>query len=241
MPRLESIGIGMLASGIAGIAAFLLGTITLGGMILAVLVGALVISTFGWYGFLLLLTFFALGTAFSKVGYAEKLRRGSAQPKGGKRGASHVWGKGFAAITAAVCCIFLQYKEFITLGFVAAVAASLFDTAATELGQLVGRKPILLTSFRYVSAGTRGAVSLAGSGIGALCAGLICLEAYLAGMITGWGVLWVLIAAWLAVHLESYLAARASEPVVPCSGQLLNAFHTTIAMLIAMLLARIRL
>jgi uncharacterized protein (TIGR00297 family) len=135
----------------------------------------------------------------------------------------------------------LENKEFITLGFVTAVAASLFDTAATELGQLLGKRAILLTSFHRVTPGTRGAVSFAGSAVGALGAGLICLEAYLAAMITGWGVLWALIAACLGVHLESYLAARLDKPAVACRGQLLNAFHTTIAMLIAMLLARIRL
>ena len=238
---LQTIEIGLALSSFAGITAFLLRAVTFGGMASGVLVGSLVYIAFGWFGFLLLGTFFVLGTAFSMVGYNEKQRRGTAQPDRGRRKASHVWGKGFAPLVAAISAIFLKSKDYITLGFVAAIAASLFDTSATELGQLLGRRPVLLTSFKSVDPGTAGAVSIEGSGVGFLCAGLICLEGYLSSMLTPCGVAWALVAASFSAHLESYLWASMNEVKARWSGQLLNGFHTTIAMLLAMLLARIRI
>jgi dolichol kinase len=57
----------------------------------------------GWRGFSMLLAFFVLGTAMTKVGYAKKAALGIAQEKGGRRGARNA----FANVGAGVLFAFL--------------------------------------------------------------------------------------------------------------------------------------
>jgi uncharacterized protein (TIGR00297 family) len=49
---------------------------------------------------------------------------------------------------------------------VAAFAEATADTLASELGQVLGGRPFLLTTFRQVAAGTDGAISWAGTAAG---------------------------------------------------------------------------
>jgi len=202
--------------------------------------GSVVYSSFGAQGFLLLATFFVLGSLFSKIGYRRKQLEGTAQPDFGRRSARHVLGKGFAPLVAGLASIFLDSKQIMNVGFTAAVATALYDTTSTELGQLLGRHTILLTSLEHVPRGTPGAVSLAGSAVGFLAAAMIGFEAVLFKLISPIGMVCILLSASFSVHLESYLAAHGRSDNGR-SGQLLNAFHTTVSMLLAMLFAKVYL
>ncbi len=55
----------------------------------------------------------------------------------------------------------------------ATLAEATADTVSSELGQTFGGTPYLLTSFRQVSAGTDGAISLLGTASGAVAAALV--------------------------------------------------------------------
>ncbi len=200
--------------------------------------GSVVYSSFGVQGFLLLATFFVLGSLFSKIGYRKKQIDGMAQPDLGRRSARHVLGKGFAPLAAGLASIFLDSKQIMNVGFTAAVATALYDTTSTELGQLLGKHTILLTSLQPVPRGTPGAVSLAGSIVGFLAAALIGFEAISFKLISPIGIVCILLSASFSVHLESYLRARGG-PDNGGSSQLLNGFHTTVSMILAMLLARV--
>ncbi|NWG13665.1 MAG: DUF92 domain-containing protein [Acidobacteria bacterium] len=215
----------------AALAAYRFKTISAGGAASAVIQGTLVFYSLRLPGFALLVTFFVLGSAFSKLGYRQKDEWGIAQADGARRAARHVWGKGFAAFAAAFAALFVPDSRPAEIAFVAAVAASLYDTTATELGQLWGNRPVLIPSFRPVPRGTRGAVSLEGTILGLLSATLLAAEGVILGLVTGWEGVWVVAAAALAANLESYLAAR---PAKRASGPLMNAFHTCVAMLVAL-------
>jgi uncharacterized protein (TIGR00297 family) len=221
----------------AALAAYLLKTVSPGGAIWGVIQGTVVYAALGFRGFVLLATFFVCGSAFSKIGYGRKLARGVAQADGGRRAWRHVWGKGFAAFAAAVASLFLSRKEPAMLAYTAALAGSLCDTTATELGQLYGGDPVLLPSLERVPRGTAGGVSLIGSALGTIAAAIIAAEALALGLVGPWGALSALGSAALATHLESLLASSPGR--VPTSGPMMNAFHTTVAMILALLLAGI--
>jgi len=218
----------------AALLAYILGTVSPGGAIWGVVQGTVVYGALGFRGFVLLATFFVFGSAFSKVGYARKLARGVAQADGGRRAWRHVWGKGFAAFAAAVASIFLARKEPAIVAYTAALAGSLCDTTATELGQLYGGDPVLLPSLERVPRGTAGGVSLAGSALGTIAAGIIAVEALALGLVSPWAAVSATVAAAVATHLESLLASKGGR--LTTSGPMMNAFHTTVAMILALLL-----
>ncbi len=234
----QELAIGLLVSTVVGLPAWLLKTVSRSGAAWGILFGTVVYYALGFGGFILLGTFFILGSLFSKMGYDKKMREGLAQEDHGRRSGRHVWGKGAAALMAAIASLFLVDQSLILLAFVSALASSLSDTTATELGQLAGSEPILLTNFKRVPRGTPGAVSVVGSISGVLAALFIAIEGYVLHFVTPMGVLWAVLAAVAASHLEGFLVARHRGPRV--SGPLMNAFHTTISMLIVVLLARIR-
>ncbi len=234
----QEFGTGLVISAAVALPAWMLKSVSPSGAAWGTLFGAGVYYAFGFAGFILLGTFFVLGSLFSKIGYDRKMREGLAQDNRGRRSARHVWGKGIAAFMAAIASLFLADKSLILLAFVAALASSLCDTTATELGQLARRQPILLTNFKPVPRGTAGAVSAAGSVLGLLAAGVIAIEGLLLHFVSPIGALWAVLAAVMASHLEGYLVARHNGPRV--SGPLMNAFHTTVSMLVVVLLARVR-
>ena len=63
---------------------------------------------------------------------------------------------------------------------VAAMAEATADTVSSELGQVLGGTPRMITTLRRVPAGTDGAISVAGTLAGAMAAGLLVLIAWLA-------------------------------------------------------------
>jgi uncharacterized protein (TIGR00297 family) len=237
VPDLTSFGAGLAVCVSAALVAYLLRTVSFGGAIWGVVQGTVVYGALGLRGFILLATFFVFGSVFSKIGYDRKLAHGIAQVDGGRRAWRHVWGKGFAAFAAAMASLFLDRKEPALLAYTAALAGSLCDTTATELGQLYGGDPVLLPSLERVPRGTAGGVSLLGSALGIAAAGIIAAEALALGLVSPWAACCALIAATVATHLESLLASKGAR--MTSSGPMMNAFHTTVAMILALLLAGI--
>lgn len=149
--------------------------------------------------------FFVLGSAATKVGWARKSREGTAERAGGARGARRVLGKGGVAAALALGAVLGWSVE---VAFVAAFAAALADTLATEVGTLSSGRPRMLPSLRAVDRGTPGAVSLLGT-VGSIAGGALVAAA-------GWGVglidpveaAWVVVAAAVATLAESLLTAH---------------------------------
>jgi uncharacterized protein (TIGR00297 family) len=233
-PRL--LGQGLLVSAALGGGALIIRGVSGAGFVSGVVLGTAVFYAFSAPGFVLLAAFFVLGTAFTKLGYRRKAGMGAAQADGSRRSPRHVWGKGIAALLAAVAAVFLKDASLARLGFVAAMAASLADTTATELGLLAGRRPLLLSTFTRVPPGTPGAITLEGSGFGLLAALMMSFAGYGLGLVSGPGAAFSAFAAVMSTHLESWLRAR--QGTTGASGPVMNAFHTVTAMLSAVLLGR---
>jgi len=151
------------------IVGWLLRSVDISGAIGGWILGSIIVVGGGPPLYVALLTFFILGTAATKLGYARKAEAGLAQAKGGRRGAAHAFANsGVAAICAIACWRGLGLVPLF-MG-VASLATAAADTAGSEIGQLIGRHTFLPLSFRRVARGTEGAISLEGTLAGIVAA-----------------------------------------------------------------------
>lgn len=218
------------------VATGLLGIVGVSGAIAGGIAGTIVLAFGGWPFYAVLWAFFLAGTLATKLGYREKLRRGTAQSRGGRRGAEHVIAN--CGVGGVLCLLFFvtagPSRLLLAVGFAASFAAALADTFGTEFGSLYGRTAFSLTRFRRVQPGTRGAVSLAGTvaglagglAIGALAAAARVIAAKLVVVIGISG-----LAGSLVESLVLDLAERRAQPL---DHEFVNALNTLAGALIAM-------
>jgi uncharacterized protein (TIGR00297 family) len=210
--------------------AFAAGTVSRSGVIGGVLVGTAIYLTVGLPGWLMLVGFFVLGSAASKLGYQRKASLGVAQDDGGRRGAKHALANCGAALACAIGFHFTQHPAWLC-AYVGAFATALSDTSASEIGQLYGKTPILITTFRRVPVGTEGAVSLEGTLAGIAASLLLAGLAWAVGLAaagTGPHFLWIIaVAAFVGTTLESYLGATI-EGVKGIDNEVSNFANTVI-------------
>ncbi len=177
------------------------------GMFGGFVIGFLVWLGLGGAGFSLLLAFFVLGTALTKLGYRRKAEKGLAQEKGGRRGARHAFANGATAAGCALFAATTPLPELFALGFAGALATAVADTAGSEVGQLWGRRTFLVTTLRPVPRGTQGAVSLEGTVAGILASMVVAGLGVAGGLFGLGGASIVVVAAFLGTLLESVVGA----------------------------------
>jgi uncharacterized protein (TIGR00297 family) len=125
------------------------------------------------------------------------------------------------------------------IGFVAAFATAAADTVSSEIGQLIGKHPFLITTLRPVPAGTEGAVSVEGTVAGILASFVIAGAAWAAGLFTlSIGnnpvapIFVVVVAAFIGTTLESVLGATL-EKLKLIDNEAVNFANTLIGALAA--------
>ncbi len=147
-------------------------------------VGGWVSLALGSPGLAVVGTFFVLGTGATRWRYAEKKRRGIAEPGGGARGAGRVLAKGAVGTALAVAGLFDTFDPaLVRAAFLGAFAAAAADTLGTEIGQVLGKRAFTLVPPRAAKPGTPGAVSLQGTLAGAAGALAVGLAGSLAGIV----------------------------------------------------------
>jgi uncharacterized protein (TIGR00297 family) len=181
-----------------------LGTVTRSGMVAGFCIGLLTWTFAGWRGFAVLLAFFLLGTASTRMGRARKEIAGLAQDP---RTARHALANCGVAVVLAFLAAASPVPGPFLLALVCAYATAAFDTVSAEIGEAYGGRPVLITTFRPVPAGTDGAISWIGTGAG-LAAALV------TGGVAAWlglvepRLLWiVLVAGFLGSTADSILGA----------------------------------
>ena len=127
-----------------------------------------------WYHSALpsLITLFVLTWAATRFGRARKQQLGVAEDKRGRNAAQVAANLGVAGLAAASSLMHPVPDSGYTVMVVAALAEATADTLASELGEVVGGQPVLVTSFRRVAPGTDGAISLAGT-VAGVCGALV--------------------------------------------------------------------
>jgi len=182
-------------------------TVDLSGMIAGFFVGTLTFACGGWRGFLVLITFFVLGSGATRLGLRRKERAGTAQEKKGARSARHALANCSVGVYLAFLVAFSLTPEPFALAFVCSYATAAFDTVSSEIGRAYGGRPILITTLRRVQAGTDGAVSWLGTVAGAFAALMVCGVAVLTGFVGADRTAIVLAAAFVGSTADSVLGA----------------------------------
>ena len=198
--------------------------------------GSACLAAFGWQGYVLLCTYFVVGTLVTKLGRKRKEMEGTYERNAGKRTVGSVWGSGFAALVCATLTLVMgdvgNAQGALTAGFVASLASKLSDTVASEVGKAYGRTTYLITSFERVSRGTDGAVSMEGTIAGlASSVGYVWI-AHVSGLLTPKAATTCVVAAFAANTIESVLGATVQN-MDWVTNDAVNVAQITIAALIA--------
>ena len=182
---------------------------TVAGAIAGFLVALLAVLGLG-AGSFLPLSIFVLGSGLlTRLGRAGKERIGAAEGNRGRRGIGHVAAKlSGPALAGALALLGLASGSMMALVFAAAIAGAFADTAATELGPILGGPAFVLRAGGLAPAphGTTGAMSAGGFGASALGALAVALGGFATGLLDARAAGIAALAGFTAATLESLLA-----------------------------------
>ncbi len=218
--------------------------LTPAGLLHAWALGVVVWGTLGWRGYGVVMFYFLVGSAVTRIGMAQKEAEGIAEKRGGARGPENVWGSAF---TATICAIGVaavqlgwldpQWRSLLLLGYVASFATKLADTTASEVGKAYGKSTFLITTLKPVPRGTEGAISVEGTLAGILGGLIISVVAYGVDLITLVGVVICAIAAFVATNFESVIGATIQNKFDWLTNELVNVINTIIGAVVAIAIA----
>ncbi|GKV37070.1 hypothetical protein SLEP1_g45138 [Rubroshorea leprosula] len=189
--------------------------LSLSGISAAFLLGTLTWRAFGPSGFLLVASYFVIGTGVTKVKMAQKEAQGVAEKRKGRRGPGSVIGSSAAGCVCAFLTIYgvggAAFSQLWRLGFVASFCTKLSDTVSSEIGKAFGKTTYLVTTFKVVPRGTEGAVSVEGTVAGLLASIILAFIGCLMGEINAPEAMVCIIASQIANLGESIIGAVFQE------------------------------
>ena len=186
--------------------------------------------------FVVLVTLFALTWLATRVGYRKKQTLGTAENRDGRTASQVLANLG----VAAVCVILYRVTSgnpLWLLAFVAAVAEAAADTVSSEIGQSRTETPRLITTWKPVTAGTDGGVSLLGTLAGVAAALLIGVGAGMVGLVP-WNRVGMPIAAAVAGMIADSFLGAALERRGWLNNDAVNFLGTCVAVGFAYLLGK---
>ncbi len=205
------------------------------GYLHAWILGVLVWGTLQWQGYLVVMFYFLVGSAVTKIGMEQKEAEGIAEKRSGMRGPENVWGSALTATICAVVTLFVDspWQELLILGYVASFATKLSDTTASEVGKAYGKTTFLITNFQPVPRGTEGAVSLEGTLAGIVGSIAIAFVGWAVGLINLYGIIICIIAAFMATNIESVIGATVQSRFDWLTNEMVNFINTAIGAIVA--------
>ena len=168
MNTLRRAAVGTLAAALVAAGARRAGALTTDGAIAATIVGGTVVAGAGFSGGAALVAFFASSSLLGRLPRSGDIVE---QHRGNQRDAVQVLANGGVATLLALAGLFAPPAAQLRTAYGGAVAAAAADTWATEIGSRWGGAPRSAVTFRSVSPGASGGITLAGlvaSGTGAL-------------------------------------------------------------------------
>ena len=146
----------------------------------AIITACLYLRTPGWRTALFPLAAMLIFTLMAtRIGRGRKEQLGTAEAKHGREASQVAANLGVAALAAIplTATQLFSPSSQTTIASLAAIAAALVeataDTLSSELGQVFGGQPRLLTTLKPVPAGTDGGISLAGTAAGCVGAAIV--------------------------------------------------------------------
>ncbi len=213
--------------------------LTVAGYFHAWLLGVLVWGILQWQGYTVVMVYFLVGSVVTRIGMAQKEAAGIAEKRSGMRGPENVWGSALIATLCALGTLFVTapWQQWLILGYVASFSTKLSDTTASEVGKAYGKRTFLITTLKPVPPGTEGAVSLEGTLAGLVASGFIALLAWGISLISLIGVVWCIIAAFIATNLESLIGATLQDKWQWMTNEIVNVINTLIGAIIVIIIA----
>lgn len=144
------------------------------GSLFMVIMGITIIFSAGVNWLILIILFLILSLIATR--FAKPYKKGLGEYEG-RRTAKNVISNGLVAFLMAA---FGGYYLPFVGGFIGSIATATADTLASEIGIL--QKPRLITTFKKVSPGTDGAVSVLGTAVGVVGAAIIGFASFLLGI-----------------------------------------------------------
>lgn len=209
------------------------------------MLGTLTWRAFGSSGFLLVATYFIIGTAATKVKMDQKEAQGVAEKMKGRRGPGSVIGSSAAGCVCALLSIYgiggARLARLWELGFVASFCTKLSDTVSSEIGKAYGRTTYLVTTFKIVPRGTEGAVSLEGTFAGILASVLLASVGIVLDQINASQAIICVIASQIANLGESIIGAvfQEKEGFQWLNNDAVNVLNISIGSILAILMQQL--
>lgn len=203
------------------------------------ILGVLVWGTLGWQGYAIVMFYFLVGSGLTFAGMTQKEAEGIAEERSGARGVGNLWASALTGTICAVASLLVDpsLRALFLLGYVASFATKLSDTTASEIGKAYGKRTFLITTLKPVPRGTEGAVSLEGTIAGIIASAAIATLAWGIGLIDLIGILWCLIAAFVATTIESLIGATVEDKIPFLSHDVVNFINTIIGAIVAIAIA----
>ena len=208
--------------------------------------GILIWGSLGWQGYVVVMFYFLVGSAVTRIGMAEKEAEGIAEKRSGARGPENVWGSALIGALCALGTLLVPVYQtegtrhvvsLLLLGYVASFSTKLSDTCASEVGKAYGKRTFLITTLQAVPRGTEGAVSLEGTLAGVVASAAIAVVGWAVGLISPLGIGLCVLAAFVATNLESVIGATLQTKVSWLTNEVVNILNTLIGAIAAVLLA----
>lgn len=209
---IENILIGVILGFAIGILVYLLGWADQWGSVTGGFICFFVYVCTEIPGFILLLIFLALGSLMTRWGYQRKHSLGTAEGKKGRRGAAHAMANCLVGCIFAFLYFLSDQSYLFAVGFTGAFATALSDTASSELGPLYGQATRSAITWKPVSPGTKGGISLEGTLLGVFGSLLVAGLALPLQFIPTWGIPFIVAAAFLGNLSESVIWSLTANP-----------------------------
>lgn len=185
--------------------AYRAGTVDASGVFAAVLFGIILITFAGVPWFLVVISFFILGSFFTKFRYAEKVFLGVEQGKSGRRGYMNAFANALVGVAGAILFGITGNEIFVAL-FLGCIATATADTLASEIG-VTGGTPYMITTLRPVPAGTNGGVTVLGELACLFGATIICGLAFVLEVAPWYVCLIGIAAGFFGTNMDSLIGA----------------------------------
>ena len=233
-PRSRLVPAILVTFGFAVLARVLRG-VTLRGAAAGFLVTLILFVAAGGAMFGAVLLVFVLTYLATRFGRSRKRSLAIAERPGGRDGAQVLANLGMAALAAALGWLTPWHLLALTAA-IAVLAEAASDTVSSEVGKAAGKTARLITSGQIVSAGTDGAVSVAGTLAGIVAAAVVGVEAWAMGLLNSRFAVVACLSGILGMLCDSLLGATLENRGMLTNNGV-NLLSTTFSIVAAMLLA----
>ncbi len=182
-------------------------TVDRSGAVAGFFLGVAVYIGYGYKSFLILLSFFLLGSIATRIGYARKAARGIAERRGGARSWREAVANTLAGASFSLLVITTHREAAFLVALVAAFAEAAGDTVSSEIGQWLSDRACLITTLEPVPAGEDGGITFGGTVAGLAASAAVVALGYGLGLARIGPAAIALGAAVAGIVLDSVLGA----------------------------------